>query len=340
MVEAMTSYGLGTFALGAEDPFPGLVVADRVTDLRGHFGARATVLELLQAWDETLEQLDQLATRRPGDLELSELQVLPPIHPAGAFLCAAVNYRMHIIEMRTANAVANGLDGETAKADATHDMDERAAHGIPFMFVGWPGAVIGAHDDVIIPADTGVKHDWELELAVVIGRHARCVSQADAMDYVAGYTLLNDISTRDRMHRSDLRLTDFVATKMRPTYKPIGPWITPARFVPDPQNLRVTLSVNGKPMQDDSTSDMIFKIPRLIEYASGMADLRPGDIIATGSPSGNAAHHGGSFLKPGDLIESEIEGLGKQRNRCVPAVVSPQGPDTGAAFQPRDPQKA
>jgi 2-keto-4-pentenoate hydratase/2-oxohepta-3-ene-1,7-dioic acid hydratase in catechol pathway len=333
----MTTFGLGTFALETGEAFPGLVVTDRVTDLRAHFNSDTTVLSLLQGWERWLPRLEELAA--PGDLRLSELAVLPPIYPPGAFLCAGANYRTHVIEMRTANAVAQGRNAAEAEAEATRQMDERAASGIPFMFVGWPGAVVGANDDVIIPGDTGAKHDWELELAVVIGRHARCVSQAEAMDYVAGYTILNDISTRDRMHRSDLRFTDFLATKLRPTFKPIGPWITPAQFLDDPQQLRVALSVNGDVMQDDTTGDMIFTIPRLIEYASGMTDLRPGDLIATGSPSGNAAHHGGRFLKPGDVIDAEIEGLGTQRNRCVAATVSPQGPDVGSAFQPREPQR-
>lgn len=333
----MTKFGLGTFALQAGQPFPGLVVADRVTDLRAHFRSGTTVLSLLQDWDRSVARLEELTGS--GDLRLSELTVLAPIYPPGAFLCAGANYRTHVIEMRTANAVAQGLDAPAANAEATRQMDERAASGIPFMFVGWPGAVIGANDDVIIPGDTSVKHDWELELAVVIGRHARCVSQAQAMDYVAGYTILNDISTRDRMHRSDLRFTDFLATKLRPTFKPIGPWITPAQFVDDPQQLRVQLNVNGDVMQNDTTDDMIFKVPRLIEYASGMTDLRPGDLIATGSPSGNAAHHGGRFLTPGDVIDAEIDGLGTQHNRCVAASVSPQGPDVGSAFEPRELQR-
>jgi 2,4-diketo-3-deoxy-L-fuconate hydrolase len=204
------------------------------------------------------------------------------------------------------------------------------------VWVGWPGAVVGANDDVIIPDDGGVQHDWELELAVVIGRFARCVSEADAMDYVAGYTVLNDISTRDRMHRSDVRFTDFMATKLRPTFKPIGPWITPKQFVPDPQDLLITLKVNGETMQNDTTGDMVFKIPRLIEWASGIADLRPGDMIATGSPSGNAGEHGGNFLKPGDVMEGEIQGLGVQRNQCVAAQVRPQGPDLSPAYRPRE----
>jgi 2,4-didehydro-3-deoxy-L-rhamnonate hydrolase len=328
------SFGLGTFAADGSDSFPGLVVDDLVTDLRLHFGERATVLALLQDWDRSLARLSELSGTL-GDLPLGDLEILPPINPPGAFLCAGANYRMHIIEMRTANAIAQGKDGGQARAEATRAMDERAAAGIPFVFAGWPGAVVGANDDVIIPGDTGIKHDWELELAVVIARFARCVPRTKAMDYVAGYTIINDVSTRDRMHRSDLRFTDFLAAKGRPGFKPTGPWITPASFITDPHNLRITLSVNGEVMQDGKSDDMIFSIDRLIEYASGITDLRPGDIIATGSPSGNAAERGGRFLRPGDVLEGTIEGLGTQRNQCVAATESPQGPDFGSAFKPR-----
>ncbi len=229
-------YGIGTFAQADGEPFPGLISEGRVRDLRGEFGGHATVLSILEDWEASLLRLDELAGRRAGELELAQLKILPPINPPGGFLCAGANYRMHIIEMRTANAVAQGLDGEFAMAEATRAMDERAATGIPFVFAGWPGAVIGANDEVIIPGDSGKQHDWELELAVVIGRRARCVSASQAMDHVAGYTILNDLSTRDRMHRTDLRFTDFMATKMRPSFKPIGPWITPSQFVGDPHD--------------------------------------------------------------------------------------------------------
>jgi 2,4-diketo-3-deoxy-L-fuconate hydrolase len=327
-------YGIGTFVGPDGAPFAGLVADGRVKDLRPHVGERTTVLSLLEDWDRALGVLDGLSSE-PGELALGELRVLPPIYPPGAFLLAGSNYRRHVIEMRVANAVGEGRPAAAAEAEATREMDERAAGGIPFVFAGWPGAVVGALDDVRIPADSGARHDWELELAVVIGRPASCVAAEQAMDYVAGYTILNDVSTRDRMHRSDLRMTDFIATKMRPTFKPIGPWITPAHFVADPHDLRMRLSVNGETMQDESSCDMIFRIPRLIEHASGLTDLRPGDIIATGSPAGNAGHHGGRYLAPGDLIEAEIEGLGSQRNECVAAPRSPHGPDFAAAFQPR-----
>jgi 2,4-didehydro-3-deoxy-L-rhamnonate hydrolase len=328
------SFGLGTFRASDGQPFAGLVGGDLVIDLRPELGDRVTVLSLLEDWERSLPVLEQASHRRDGT-RLSDLAALPPIYPPGAYLLASANYRRHVIEMRVANAVSEGRDRDEAEAEAVRAMDERAALGIPMVFVGWPGAVIGARDDVIIPGDGGVRHDWELELGVVIGRFARCVAREEAMQHVAGYTILNDISTRDRMHRSDLRQTDFVSTKMRPAFKPIGPWITPARFIENPHDLRMTLKVNGETMQDESTADMIFDIPRLIEYASGMTDLRPGDIIATGSPAGNAGHHGGRWLTPGDVIESEIEGLGTQRNGCVAATQRPHGPDMAGAFGPR-----
>jgi 2,4-didehydro-3-deoxy-L-rhamnonate hydrolase len=329
------TFGLGTFRSGDGEAFAGAVVEDRVINLRPEFGERVTVLSLLEDWERSLPLLEAVRERADG-APLATVTPLPPIYPPGAYLLASANYRRHVIEMRVANAVREGRDRGEAEAEATRTMDERAADGIPMVFVGWPGAAAGARDDVIIPGDGGIRHDWELELAVVIGRFARCVAQAEAMQYVAGYTILNDVSTRDRMHRSDLRQTDFVSTKMRPGFKPIGPWITPARFVEDPHKLRMTLKVNGETMQDESTADMIFRIPRLIEYASGMTDLRPGDILATGSPAGNAGHHGGRWLQPGDVIESEIEGLGTQRNRCVAATQRPHGPDMAAAFRPRE----
>jgi 2-keto-4-pentenoate hydratase/2-oxohepta-3-ene-1,7-dioic acid hydratase in catechol pathway len=112
-------------------------------------------------------------------------------------------------------------------------------------------------------------------------------------------------------------MTDFVATKLRPTFKPTGPYIVPAQFVPNPRELQITLRVNGDVMQDESTSDIIFGVEQLIEYASSMIVLRPGDLLLTGSPAGNAAHHGDRWLRPGDVVEGEITGLGAQRNRCA-----------------------
>jgi 2,4-didehydro-3-deoxy-L-rhamnonate hydrolase len=187
---------------------------------------------------------------------------------------------------------------------------------VPFVFSVQPSALCGAGDDVVLWGP-GVEHDWELELTVVIGRRARDLGEADAMDHVAGYTIANDISTRDVMNRPGFPMTDFLMTKGRPTFKPVGPYIVPREFVADPRDLRITLRVNGEVMQDEGVDDIIYGVERLVAYASTATELWPGDLLLTGSPAGNAGHHGNRWLRPGDVMEGEITGLGLQRNRCV-----------------------
>lgn len=329
MVDA--SFHLGTFADGG-GRFPGLVVDDVVTDLRPYLGADTSVLALLRDWDASLERLAEIAAGSPDGVPITGLHVLPPVDPSGGYLCASGNYRRHVLEMMVA-----ARDGDTSEqealAAARRSIDERSASGIPHLFIGFPNAICGAYDDVVLPVQ-GEQNDWELELAVIIGRRAVAVAREDALDHVAGYTLCNDVSARDRMWRNDIGFTDFLSTKFRPSFKPTGPYITPARFVPDPHDLRIRLSVNGEVKQNDSTDDMIFRIDRLIEYVSSMTHLEPGDMILTGSPSGNAAYHGGRFLQPGDVMEGEIAGLGILRNRCVPSTDLPKGPDDSIAYVP------
>ena len=154
---------------------------------------------------------------------------------------------------------------------------------------------------------------------MVIGRPARRVSRADAMGCVAGYTICNDITTRDLVYRPDLERigTDWVRAKNRPTFLPTGPYLVPAAFIPDPHDLMITLRHNGVVRQDELAKDMIFDIPRLVSYASTLVSLAPGDLLLTGSPAGNGARWG-VFLAPGDVLEAEVTGLGCQRNTCVP----------------------
>ncbi len=172
---------------------------------------------------------------------------------------------------------------------------------------------------MVLPS-TGTQHDWELELGVVIGTAARNVSRVDALNHVAGYTIVNDITTRDRVFRPDMPGlgTDWLAGKNAPTFLPLGPWLVPAPFVADPMNLRITLTLNGDTMQDETTADMIFDISQLIEHVSTITPLNPGDLLLTGSPAGNGAHYG-RYLQPGDIMASTITGLGAQRNGCVRA---------------------
>jgi 2-keto-4-pentenoate hydratase/2-oxohepta-3-ene-1,7-dioic acid hydratase in catechol pathway len=180
--------------------------------------------------------------------------------------------------------------------------------------------MVGAHDDVILPSDCA-QPDWELELAAVIGRPARRVDRAHALEHVAGYTICNDVTARDALIRPDTRSLglDWLAGKNSPTFLPTGPLFVPAAHVPDPAALQIVLKVNGQTMQDESTADMVFDVAALIQFISNVAELRPGDLVLTGSPAGNGASHG-VFLKPGDVMEGSISGLGTQRNRCVAEV--------------------
>jgi 2-keto-4-pentenoate hydratase/2-oxohepta-3-ene-1,7-dioic acid hydratase in catechol pathway len=303
------SFGLGTFADGAR-VFAGVVAGDRVVEVEG------TTFELLQDWERSLERLTAAVDREGVALE--SLSVRAPIAPSGQILCAGANYRRHLRQMHFAFERRHGhpASDEELRAQSAAYVEELAAKGTPYVFAGLAGALCGAYDDVVL-FGPGHDHDWELELAVVIGRTAWRVPAERALEHVAGYTIANDISTRDVMNRPNFPMTDFVATKLRPTFKPVGPYIVPAAFIDDPHALRITLRVNGEVMQDESTSDIIFGVERLIEYASTLLVLRPGDLLLTGSPAGNAAHHGNRWLEPGDVMEGEITGLGTQRNRCV-----------------------
>jgi 2,4-didehydro-3-deoxy-L-rhamnonate hydrolase len=314
-------FGLGTFAAGATESFPGLVLEERVIDLRPHFGATVTTGAMLADWDETLRHLHELASERvPSNaMALDQLRPLPPIQPLGQFFCAGANYRKHLTEMIFTMA-RNDPEERRAEAalrdEAREFVQNRADSGQPFVFAMPSSAVSGARDEIVLWGP-GVQHDWEIELALVIGRRARNVTRATAMAHVAGYTISNDVSTRDVMYRPNFTMTDFLMTKGRPGFFPTGPYLVPREFVDDYRRLRLSLKVNGEVMQDELVDDIIYGVEELIAYASSVTELRPGDILLTGSPGGNAGHHGNRWLRPGDVIEGEITGLGLLRNRCV-----------------------
>lgn len=156
--------------------------------------------------------------------------------------------------------------------------------------------------------------DWEVELGVVIGRPAYRVSRAEAMSCVAGYCTVNDITLRERLVRAEPKGmgTDFLQAKGGPGWLPLGPWLVPAAQVEDPYALRMTLKLNGEVMQDGLAGDMLFDIAEQIAYLSAHVQLLPGDLLCTGSPAGFGQHHG-RFLRPGDVMEAEVHGLGAQR---------------------------
>ncbi|WP_102223131.1 fumarylacetoacetate hydrolase family protein [Acidimangrovimonas sediminis] len=186
----------------------------------------------------------------------------------------------------------------------------------PILFMKAASALSGPNDPVIIPRGS-VKSDWEVELGIVIGKLARNVSEEDALSYVAGYCTINDVSEREwQIERGGT----WIKGKSAPTFGPTGPWLVTADEVPDPQNLDLWLSLNGERVQGSNTSDMIFGVKEIVSYMSRFMDLVPGDVIATGTPSGvGMGMKPQRFLKPGDVMELEIEGLGRQRQEAVAA---------------------
>ena len=319
----LMSYQLGTFRTASGDAVGGVLVGEQVLPLTALGLGATTVDGVLADWSRTSAILDATlggdinGSAAAAALPLSTLVPAAPFVPGQVFQSGA-NYRTHVVQLMVAAAVEQGqTDLDEVRARAAETMDERARTGTPYVFLGLPSAVCGPQDDVVLPP-TGTKHDWELELGVVIGAHAHLVDRDHAMDCVAGYVVVNDLSTRDRIFRPDIPSigTDWLAGKNSPTFLPLGPWIMPAQFVADPMDLRICLSLNGDVMQDETTADMIFDIPRLIEHISAITPLRPGDLLLTGSPAGNGAHFG-RYLQAGDVMESTITGLGTQRNRCV-----------------------
>jgi len=184
----------------------------------------------------------------------------------------------------------------------------------PVIFFKSTTAIIGPNDDVMIPRDS-VKTDWEVELAVVIGRKASYVEEAEAMEYVAGYCLHNDISEREfQLERSGT----WDKGKGCDTFAPLGPWLVTKDEIHDVHNLRLWLTLNGEKMQDGSTANLIFNVPFLISYVSKFMTLLPGDIISTGTPAGvGLGMKPPLYVKPGDVLELGIDGLGTSRQTAI-----------------------
>lgn len=325
----MKTYALGTFSVDAGPRFAALVIDGRAAPLveliRTLPGADpapfASVLAVLEAWDACLPLLDALAARPPDGIRWHPVETLhahPPVDLPRQVFCTGANYRKHVVDLTVDSGVGPpGLDKDGLRRWAEDMMDQRVAHGEPYAFTKPVSAIAGAHDDLVLP-DTTTQPDWELELAVVIGKGGLNIRREDALAHVAGYAIVNDISARDLIARTDYKMlgTDWLKSKGQPGFLPFGPVLVPAQFVPDPHDLAMKLSVSGQVMQDETTADMLFGIERQIEYISRYCRLLPGDLICTGSPAGNGTHYN-RFLRPGDVMEGEIAGLGRQRIVCV-----------------------
>lgn len=266
----------------------GKLVGDNIVDLSAVTGASHSMRELLEKYDDIKSDLEAVAE---PSFALSAVSLEAPIDDPQKFLAIGMNYQAH--------------------------ADEAAAAGIPIptsqlWFNKQVTCITGPYHDVDLPKASEMV-DYEAELGFVIGKKCRHVSEEDALSVVAGYFVCNDVSARDWQARSPT----FTLGKSFDTHGPIGPWITTSDEVADPHALMMHLSVNGEERQRSSTGDMIYDIRKQVAYLSTVMTLLPGDIIAAGTPAG-VGIASNSFLKAGDVVRVEVDGLGYLENKFVP----------------------
>ena len=339
-------FKLGTFEQNGR-PFVGVVIKDTfVMDLAqasaalkapaSKIAAPTDMKDVIARWDtgvrarigEILANRKQLEAGGPPAFmhDIKSLKTLPPIMYPTTMLNVAVNYRAHGAEMAAGAPQAGGpapgdaLPGTTS-APGIWERKPDDTRWNPYMFFKSPTIVIANGEPIRMPIGR-TSIDWECELGVVVGRTADHVPVDRAREYIFGYTLENDVS--DRGGRGDTRHgSDWVLGKNHDTFAPMGPFIVPKEFVPDPQNLNVKFTLNGQVMQDANTSFMIHTVNELISYGSNIITLRPGDVIATGSPAGvGSARKPPIFFKPGDTSVCTYEGIGTLTN----PIVAPRTP--------------
>lgn len=273
-----------------EDPRVGVVVEDRVLPVDS--SAFPDMNSFLAAGRAALSDAAALAhgqVKAQATYPLSEVRLLAPVNRPGKIIAVGLNYRDHAIETKQEIPTS------------------------PVIFAKFPSSINGPDSDVVIPGDDP-QVDYEAELGVVIGRTAKTVSETAALEYVAGYMPLNDVSAR-RWQFADKQ---WVRGKSCDTFCPTGPWLTTVDEVPNPHALSIRMRVNGKTVQNSNTSNLIFRIPTLIQFISAAITLEPGDIIATGTPDGVGVFRNPPvFLQRGDVMEVDIERLGILRNRLV-----------------------
>lgn len=286
-----------------------LVATDCMNQLLEHWSVnQATLLEIASRFDESgLES--QLIPQRA-------LKLHSPVQPGQVF-CTIGNYRSQVTQAivdtgRSQRAHNAGEPSDAALFDKAMTFISQREQGVPYVCSKSPTAVMGPHDTLYLPS-TSEQVDWEVELAVVIGKPAKDVSIERAFEHVAAFTIANDITIRDRVFRTDPAGfgTDWLQSKNAPGFLPLGPYLVPAHSVISPQSLRLSLSLNGQVMQEEAVEDMIFDIAQQLSYISQHAQLLTGDVICTGSPAGFGSHHQ-RYLRAGDHLHATIDGFGSQ----------------------------
>jgi len=282
-----------------EDIELALPATDDLLELLPPDGPRLREVQALARWvtDLDRDRLEELS------LPLNEVRMLVPIPRPPKVLLLAGNYAAHVAER----------GGTVAERSET----------FPYVFMKPPTTTLtNPGDPVVIPRVSPDHIDWECELGVVIGRRCRHVPEADALGYVAGYTVVNDVTDRrfqpnpDRRPRERDKHFDWLHGKWHDTFLPVGPCVLTADAVPDPQALRLSLAVNGKPKQDATTGQMVFPVAAIVAFLSTFITLEPGDLIATGTPAGVGSSTG-EYLKPGDVVTATVYGIGTLENPVV-----------------------
>jgi 2-keto-4-pentenoate hydratase/2-oxohepta-3-ene-1,7-dioic acid hydratase in catechol pathway len=304
----MAGYKLATYQ-SSDGPRAGLVVDDKVFDAAKLTGksAYSTVLGILSDWGKAQSVLKAAAAKTGRNKPVAKAKLLAPVLYPSAIYCAGANYQDHANEMAAKDNRPPPEDPHKLGLESWHFI--KASRSISH-----PGATVKI-------STYSKKMDWEVELAAVIGKPAKNVPREKALSYVAGYTIANDLSARDRGRRPHIPDTspfkaDWVAHKSFDGSCPLGPWIVPASDIKDPQNLGIKLWVNGVIKQDSHTSQMIFKLDEQIAHLSSRLTLYPGDLVLTGTPAGVGAGRG-EFLKAGDTVRLWIEKIGELSSKMA-----------------------
>lgn len=266
------------------------------------------------AWQaEILALLEDSATAlrvgRAG-MQLDTGAIVAPV-TGGQTYCAIGNYRDQLLEAALDSAGSPGDLGRI-REELYETWRVRRATGAPYVAMTGAVRITGPQHTLVLPEQLTTL-DWEVEIAAVIGQTGWQLKPDQAMDVVAGFCVANDLTARSSVFRTDVPAfgTDWLASKGQPGWLPLGPWLVPAAHVSNPDELGLTLKLNGDTMQSGNSSDMLFSIAEVIAHVSSHTRLQPGDVVCTGSPSGFGSHHG-RYLRPGDVLEASVEGLGVQ----------------------------
>jgi len=304
----MPEYRLVTFQT-SDGSRAGALIGEQIYDAAKLTGnpSHSTMLAVLRDWRAAHAELRRAKPGTKKGIPLNKAKLLAPVPVPGAVFCAGANYTDHVAEMMR----AQGREpGPTLK-----DLGEK-----PWHFVKTSSSVVAPGTVVKLPAYSR-SVDWEVELVAVIGRTAKDVAAADALDYVAGYTIANDLSARDAMRREKVPAAspfhyDWVSQKCFDGSCPLGPWIVPAAQIGNPHKLAIKLWVNDELMQDSNTGNMIFDTAEQIAMLSSRVTLHPGDLVLTGTPAGVGMPRK-RFLKPGDKLRLFIEKIGELQHRVA-----------------------